>query len=373
MRLINILFFLLHYYAQSQVYTYSVYLNDNNLVKTFGRFERANKTDSIKANLNKYKNRLGFSFYKFAALTEKENTVKLKYIDSAFMHGSAPLCFKTLISKEDSLLIYNSYRRNYLGAYNKKLIKIIDSLYNRDQQCRVPWMAEEAAFDSFKSKISIPSNTVTLPALESTQKYYQKTIDSLARLVAQTDSSNFEALKKIVSKYGWPSAKLIGESYCNRPAADASIIIMHLGTTNRGYQIETLKKVIELCKKNEDSWQTAENLIFNLHQRFRKNFSEFSFLEIKNNHLNTDESLFSLFTMTTIMMQLPRERIEIKCKSVSLFNELKKEMLKLNVIISEINRKQNAGAVAKLEDSNFFHIKTEDISDDLVQYKINLK
>ncbi len=372
-----VIFLFISGFVYSQNYSYHNYLDDYNILSKFNIDIKNNNIDSLKYHLNNYKNRLGFTYYKCKALiaNHDSNSIQFNYIDSAFMRGMTPLCIDTHLKKFDSLQIYQSFKKNYLKSYNLKLINLVDSIHYKDQEYRqqidfeykhpfTPVMAKKK-LDSDK-KISFNKNN------------QQELIDSLWKLQKHTDSTNFIKLNEIINMYGWPSSILVGDYYCQRPGPDVTMLIIHLGDTKRDFQIATLKKVIELCENHEESWQYAEALIGGLHSKFSRNFSEFCFLVIKKNHLFAEESFFSIYNMSKILIN-SAGKIEIKCAKISLFDELKKAMLDINEIlpidsgIMKIREKYGMPPIQKFDKNSFLFIESTDLKDDVILYKISKK
>jgi len=305
----------------SQNYSYREYLNDKELLDKFDDYLENNKIDSFKISFNSYKYRLGYTYYKYKTILASFNSDpdQLKHLDSAFMRGMTPVCIDIYLNKFDSAKVYKSFKQNYLNSYNLELISLLDSIKYKDQQYRLLMDVE------YKKNPKLLANKLKNSSDTSKKNITnrdQARVDSLWQLQNLADSINHIQLKKIISNYGWPGAKLIGDFYCMRRAPDVSLLFIHLGNTKRDYQISTLKKVIELCKKQEDTWQTPELMIFGIHTKFSDDFSEFSFLEIKNNHLNEEKSFFSIYNMSK-MLKTSNPKIEIKCSKTFLFNELK--------------------------------------------------
>jgi hypothetical protein len=202
-------------------------------------------------------------------------------------------------------------------------------------------------------------------------------LDSLWKLQLRTDSSNLVKLDEIIDRYGWPGAKKVGDYYCQRPGPDVTMLFIHLGNTRRDYQINTLKKVIDLCKKQEDSWQNANSLIFGLHSKFSRDFSEFSFLQIEDNVIDKTGSFFSVYNMSEILINsMSKQKIEIKCAKRSLYNDLKQFMLSMNDLIPiserDIKRRKEQGVYGpkKLDEESFIFVESPDIKDNVIFYRI---
>lgn len=364
----------------SQEYSYQDFRNDHFVLFKAERLLREYKIDSVKMILPSYKNRLGFKYYQYKALVANfdSDSLQYKYLDSAFMRGMTPLCIDKYLYKFDSTRVNTSFKQNYLKAYDLRLINVIDSIHYKDQEYRQQLVIEvkkkEQKSTKQTSKPLDESDFINLNVQMKDQR-----IDSLKKLVHSTDSTNLIKLKEIINEYGWPGAKLVGEYYCQRPAPDVTMFFIHLGNTQREYQIANLKEVIELCKKQEEDWDNAQSLLFGIHTKFSREFSEFSFLFFENNHLDTVESYFSVYKMTEILMQSSTKKIEIKCANEIVYNELKQFMIRTCKIIP-INKKQNSimeelgYPIAKvLDESSFLFIESPELAPNSIQYKMTLK
>ena len=122
----------------SQNYTYQDYLHDREKLKVSNRFIREDKIDSLELNLSGYKDRLGFTYFQYKALTLAyvSDSNSTKYLDSAFMRGMTPTCLGKHLKKFDSAYVYTSFIKNYLKAYNPNLVNLVDSIHQRDQRYR---------------------------------------------------------------------------------------------------------------------------------------------------------------------------------------------------------------------------------------------
>jgi hypothetical protein len=226
-------------------------------------------------------------------------------------------------------------------------------------------------------------NTGSKKGVDGGQSFKIKTqskseaLDSLWKLQLHTDSLNIAKLNEIIDRYGWPGAKKVGDYYCQRPGPDVTMLFIHLGNTRRDYQINTLKKVIDLCQKQEDSWQNAGSLMFGLHTKFSRDFSEFSFLQIKDNVINKTESFFSVYNMSDILINsMSKRKIEIKCAKRSLYNDLKQFMQSMNDIIPVDERtvkwrkEQGLFGPKKLDEESFIFVESPEIKDNVIFYRI---
>ncbi len=359
----------------SQDYTYTDYLCDQKILKTNTRLINESKLDSVRLSLPDYKNRLGFNYFQYKALLANldSDSCQYKYLDSAFMRGMTPLCLGKHLKKFDSVYVLTSYKKNYLKAFDQNLINLIDSIHREDQIYRQQLSAQRGLpAEPQKKANAIQDGPKMLPLKKQTKK---EIMDSLSRLQVLTDSLNFATLNNIIIKYGWPGAKMVGVYYCERPAADVTILVKHLGIHKRDYQITTLRHVIELCKRQEESWANASTLLFNLHTRFRREFSEFSFLSIEDNHIMKEESFFSIQTMVGIMMDKSSDKIQIKCKKQLLYTELKEAMLAANdsgldQVQVKARKRLGLPLPESLDESSFEFIESPTLDDNVILYRM---
>ncbi len=361
----------------SQNYSYQNYLNDHATLLNINRHIRNNSIDSLKFDLLNYKNRLGFTYYQCKALiaNRDSDSNQLKFLDSAFRQGMTPLCIDKHLNKFDTAKVSASFKKNYLKSYNARLINVVDSIHYQDQKYRqqMTYWYDKPDVSSVDIKKAVDGQQ----SFKFKEQTKQQALDSLWKLQSRTDSTNLIKLNEIIDKYGWPGAKKVGDYYCQRPGPDVTIFFIHLGNTRRDYQISTLKKVIELCNKQEDSWQNASSLMFGLHTKFGKEFSEFSFLKIKNNQIDRQESFFSVYNMSEILINaMSKRKIEIKCAKISLYNDLKQFILSINELITiderDVKRRKEQGMFGpkKLDQDSFVYIESPDLQDNVILYKI---
>lgn len=333
----NLLFlFLINQICLSQNYDYTKYLFELKLAGKMYALEKSSSFDSIDHYLRKYENRLGYKYYYYRALVEnnKNSGKQMNYLDSAFRRGLGIKCMGKSARLFDSMTVAQSFQLNFLKAYDDKYIAELQRMNYLDQKHRaiIAGCTSKLMKESNQKEGGLGWDTLLF---SKEQKGLKKDLDSLWRLQNKLDSLNFSRLNELIAEKGWPSAKLIGLGECiEYKVPNPAIIVMHLGTAERTYQAENLKSVILLCLKNEESWGSAESLIFNIYHRFRLEYSEFSFLEIKNNNLNETKSFFALYQMAELLIKKPKEIIELKCKDIALFNEVKRSMLKVNTQIS---------------------------------------
>jgi len=373
----TLLFLILGGQVLSQTYSFQDYINDHKTLLNINRHIRNINTDSLKLDLVNYKNRLGFTYYQCRALIANHDSAsnQLKFLDSAFMHGMTPLCIDKHLNKFDTAKVSASFKKNYLRSYNPRLINLVDSIHYQDQKYRqqMTYWYNQPDVSSTDSKKVVD----TKQGFKFKEQTKQQALDSLWKLQSHTDSSNLVKLNEIVDKFGWPGAKIVGDYYCQRPGPDVTMFFIHLGNTRRDYQISTLKMVIELCKKQEDSWQNASSLIFGLHSKFARDFSEFSFLEIKDNNINKKESFFSVYNMSEMIINSgSHSKIQIKCAKTTLYNDLKEFMLSINELITiderDLKRRKEQGMFGpkKLDESSFSFIESPELKDNIIMYKI---
>jgi hypothetical protein len=351
----------------SQNYYFQDYLSDNETSFRLHRHIRNNNMDSLKLDLGNYKNRLGFTYYQCRTLIANSNSDpnQMRYLDSAFMLGMTPLCIEKHLRKFDSSTVHKSFKNNYLRAFNLRLINLVDSLHYKDQEYRQQMIYWYRQPDAASSTVKKPVDGNQQLNLKGPTK--EQVLDSLGKLQLRADSSNMVKLKEIIEKYGWPGAKKVGDYYCQRPGPDVTMFFIHLGNTRRDYQISTLKNVIELCKKQDESWESASSLMFGLHTKFAKEFSEFSFLKIKDDKITRDESFFSVYNMSQVLINsMSKPRIEIKCSKISLFNNLKQFMLSMNSVVPANDRTSSA---KDLDEDSFRFIESKDVADTVILYR----
>jgi hypothetical protein len=296
-----LLFMTLTFYGQN--YSYRTYLNDGEIA---GTIKQNFNVDTIQKYIGQFHDRLGYQYYLYQSVlkNQKDKKVAIKYLDTAFARGLDTLCVAPLIHQifGDSV-INKSHAQNFLKAYDLKLMKRLDSLVEQDQKYR------KLAF--------VKGKRVTIS-------------DSIKVEWKLTDSLNLVFLKALIKKEGYPTASKVGYDFCMfGHRTNPELIIRHLGTNERDYQIALLKQVVELCLKNEEHWQKIEGLQFNLHFRFSNSYSEFTTLYYKGKSLDVEESLFSLSQMANVL-QSPFQTVNIKCASARTFNELKAALLELN-------------------------------------------
>lgn len=367
------------HFSYAQNYTYRDFLSDQVLNKKLYRYAQHNLIDSLKLALPLSKNRLGFKYFQYKAQVANDvaDSLQYKYLDTAFMRGMTPLCIKTHLHKFDSARVYASFKKNYLKAYNPRLINVIDSMNYAVQDS---WHRVEAVKkENSKPKPDKKNGKDELSKTTLIHNDPAKEIAGLRKQQTLTDSLNFSLLNHFIERYGWPGANKVGEYYCQRSAPLVSNLVVNLGTNKRGYQIETLEKVIALCEKQQESWQTAESLILNLHRGFRRDFSGFSFLKIVGGRLDTEGSYFSMYMMAEQLVKHPSEKIELKCSNKTLFDDLQKEMLVISESISfeesDLNFFESVGLPkpAKLDAGSFLFIESPELAEDSVVYRISKK
>jgi hypothetical protein len=358
-----------------QIYSFEDYHNDNKILANISRHIRNDNMDSLDRELRGYRSRLGFTYYQCKALiaNSKSDASQLQYLDSAFMRGMTPLCLSPHLNKFDTAKVSAAFRKSYLRAYDLRLIYVIDSIHYKDQEYRQKIEYVNQQLDYASKQL----NTSEGPVKKIKIQTKQEIVDSLWKLQLRTDSSNMATLKEMIRKDGWPGAARVGDYYCQRPAADITTMFLHLGNTQREFQIVTLKHVIELCKIQQDSWQNASSLMFGLHSKFSQDFSEFSFLQIEDGKINKEESFFSVYNMAEMMINAySKKKIEIKCANVSLFNQLKQFMLSMNERISikerDVNWRKEQGfyGPAKLEEGSFAFIESPLLNGNTILYRI---
>ena len=358
----------------SQIYNYQDYLNDKKLEITLKRNIEIDNYDSLKINFKEYKNKLGFFIYEVKALLDTNKSAKLTYLDSAFMKGLTPLCLPIKFKDADSLTLNKSFKENYLKSYNIKLINIIDSIHYRDQYYR-----QLIALENREKSSASKMNTTINENVKSIQPNKKNKIKMLEELQRKTDSSNFVKLNEIITIYGWPSACKVGVYYCQRPAASVISILSNIDNSKINYLIGHMYNVINLCEKQEESWEVPEYLISKVNQRYRDDFHEFYFLKINKGNINLSDSYFSIYNMTIDLMCHPKEKIILKCKSYDIFEKIKNEMLLISdkhsfdaLYIKDL-RSVNYPIPEKINTNSIEFIESLDTDSNKVYYKFSLK
>lgn len=362
--------------ANSQNYKYIDYLNDNKLAIILRKNISENQIDSLKNNFSHYKNRLGFLYYEVKALTDTNHNNQLRYADSSFMRGLTPLCLPKYFVKKDSIYLQKSFSVNYLKSYNLRLVNIIDSINYRDQNYRQLIMREQEN----QKVINNNSNNTRKNQSETTNKNIGissiKLIEEWKILQKKTDSTNFIKFNQVIKEFGWPSASKIGVYYCQRPAPDPSLIIMNLDESKYSYKKDILKHIIELCERQEESWQVAEAIMRGIHSGLTSNYQEFPFLKVINGEINVEESFLSIYALSSILIHHPENKIVIKCKQNETFLDLKKNMLLVNdmkyfskQLLKDLER-DNFPNPKKLDDNSFLFEESSELNENEIMIKI---
>lgn len=356
----------------SQVYSYQDYLIDKQLEVKLRKNINNNEFDSLKLNFSSYKNKLGFLGYEIKSLIDTNKLNRLRYLDTSFMRGLTPLCLPKPYRDFDTLIVNQSFRKNYLKSFNIRLINIIDSIHYRDQYYRQLIALENKK----KLDINVKKSDKSLILLNNN---YKTKIKNYETLQDKTDSSNFVKLNETVKIYGWPSANKIGVYYCQRPAADITTILSNINDSKIDYLINQMYKVIDLCENHEESWQVPEWLINKVNQRYRDNFHEFLYLIISENKLDTSKSFFSIYNMSINLMCHPSEKIILKCTNRILFENIKNEMFKISknhefdkTYINDL-KSVHYPIPAKISESSIEYIEDKNIGQNKVYYKFSLK
>ncbi len=316
---------------QSEIYSYRQYLKDQKLEGEILSAFKIEKYDSVQAKLMRYRNRLGYNYYRMmAALLKVENDPYYKlYLDTAFSRGMETPCIGTLKKYFDETELNERKQKNYLHAYDRALAITIDSMCRLDQQYRkhILDLRGPSKFKQFAK-----TNDSLAPAQKLEEKIrIDKKVDSLMALQDPIDKSNQALLFKIINRDGWPSTKKIGRNYCTRMAPDPWMIVVHIKdpAENKKVQMQLATLLTELCEKNEQDWVIVETMIWSIHTRYRKEFSELSFIKIKNGKLDTTASFISLKQMAEAVVKNSTEQMEIKCKDKAVFEQIITELKKL--------------------------------------------
>lgn len=332
---------------RSQNYTYRMYLHDDDIA---GTIKNNFKKDTIQKYIGQFHDRLAYRYYLYQSVLTYSNdrNSAVKYLDTAFARGLDIPCMTPLIKQMFGDSIVNKSRaENYMTSFDLKLIQSIDSLHEQDQKYR-------------QLRTSAGKNQVRS--------------DSIMALWILTDSSNFAFLNALIQQDGYPTAKKIGYDVCRQGRVDAEIIIQHLGTKQRDFQIALLKQAVALCLKNEESWRKIDALQFNLHFRFCHSYSEFTFLSFKGKKLDVENSLFSLWVMAQFLQQSIKT-MYLKCGSESVFNELKATLVELNWSMPippgmEEYEKLGFASLKKIQENQIVFVKDKSVPKAKVFYKI---
>jgi hypothetical protein len=355
---LTIIIFLSNGALLSQNYDYAKFFAEKKLEGKILLSKKKNNFDSVDYYLSKYENRLGYFYHYYKALVEnhKGSAVQMKYLDTAFRKGMAIHCMGDDYSLFNSDAVYKSHALNFLKDYDEDYILQLQRMDYQDQKYR-------------------PTINAYVNKPESKKEQKKKDIDSLWSLQNKLDSINFRRLKQLISEKGWPSAKLIGITQCDGYKAPLpDVLVIHMGIGERKYQVEILKRVIQLCLTNEESWHTAEFMVFNIYQRSRRQFNEFLLLETENNKVNEEKSFFALYQMSETLIKKPAEIIELKCKDVALFNDIERCMLKVNTQI-QISGLQDLYAELgrtrpeHLNESRFRFIEDKELEENAVLFR----
>lgn len=282
----------------AQMYTYSVYLNDQRLQNSFFDALRINDKGKAQHCLNNYKNNIGFypHLMKAIILHQKKDTCYATALKKAFRQGFDVRFIQPFygFNRIDSLKHAAWFKENYLADFNHTIIFQMDSLIKEDQRHR--------------------------GYLERDKCIHPHLRDSLMQLQLPVDKSNQKFFLNYIQTKGFPTALVVGDYFSGVTPIDAYLILMHMGTEQREVQLSILNNNYQLCLKQRESWGKLQCLQFNLHNRFKDDWSEFSGLYIKKNKLETDASFFSLHVMAQITSQVPGYRLQIKVKEKELAN-----------------------------------------------------
>jgi hypothetical protein len=277
----------------AQNYTFQTHLQDEKLQTLF--FNQVTQSNFLEAQKTyaKYQNKIGFytHYMKAILLHQKGDTSYLSSLVKAFRQGYDMKFLGQQYSfyPIDTLKITTLFKKYYLQDFDKTAILQIDSLLKKDKLYRQ------------QTKCVSPSM-----------------YDSLMKLQAKIDNSNQLFLEHYIQTKGFPTALKIGDFFIGITPLDPYIILAHMATTKRDFQLKMLNTNYQLCLQQKESWEKLSTLMFNLHHRFRNEYSEFSGLFIKNNQLNYDKSCFSLIVMARILSQLTDYRFVVKVNNQKL-------------------------------------------------------
>jgi hypothetical protein len=371
---IVLLIFLLSQMCLSQNYTYDKHLSELKLEGKMNSLCQNNNLDSITFYLSKYENRLGYKYYYFKALLANHTVSgeQINYLDSAFRRGLSIKCMGKELRLFDSAAVFKSFQLNYLKGYDEKYRAELQWMEDLDQKYR-PAIGEY--MDKLKTDLHSTDGSFIRDTLLYTkeQRATKRVIDSLRQLQDKFDSMNFTKWNQLIAEKGWPGAKRVGMTECFSSKLPApAVLVMHNGTSEH-YVIEYLKQVILLCLNNEDSWRNAETLIFYLYnsKRLRRQYFEFSFLEFENKKVQEVKSFFAIYQMSELLIKNPTETIEIKCKDVEAFNDVKHCMLKVNRQIPLLGLQRTYLEIGRqrpdyLSESRFLFVQDKEMEKDKI-------
>ncbi len=274
----------------AQNYTYQTYLKDEKLQGIFFNQIAESKFSDAQKTYTKYQNKIGFYPHYMKAILQhqKGDTNYLSSLTKAFRQGYDMkfLGKDYSFNPHDSLKLTKRFKENYLQDFDKATILQIDSLIKQDQFYR-----------------------------KQTNCLNPRMYDSLMRLQTKIDETNQLFLENYITTKGFPTALKIGDYFLGITPLDPYVILAHMGTSKRAIQLNILKTNYQMCLQQKESWEKLSTLVFNLHHRFRNEYSEFSGLFIQNNQVDYDKSLFSLVVMGRILSQLTDYRFVIKANN----------------------------------------------------------
>lgn len=338
------------YSAYGQNYSFKNFLEDSKLREKIENYSSYFEKDSLFIHLKEYKDKLRYQGYLYQSilLNRRSDTSWKNKLDTSFALGLSYPCIRQGMFKEnDSSYIQRSYKNNYLNAFDKSYLTVIDSLQVEDQR--------------YRGSI-----------VQGMEKHLK---DSLLFLQASIDKSNFNFYKKLIESKGWPSFKKVGGQSCSFKSANPNMVIVHLGVKEREFQISLIQKLVELCEKQEEDWGNIIWLLSNLYYR-PQDYSEYSLLKFKNTKLEKEASQFAFYCMTELLVKMPSKRLVLKCQNKELFEDIKKHMLEMNswVIIpyvdEEMAKELHIAVPKKLDTDYFIFEENKSLSYDQVFFKI---
>ncbi len=321
----------------AQNYTYQTYLKDEKLQGLFFKQIAESKFLEAQKTYSKYQNKIGFYPYYMKAILQhqKGDSNYAGNLTKAFRQGYDMkfLGKDYSFNPYDSLKLTKRFKENYLQDFDRTTVLQIDSLIKQDQFYR-----------------------------KQTSCVSPRMYDSLMKLQTKIDESNQLFLENYITTKGFPTALKIGDYFSGITPLDPYIILAHMGTSKRTIQLTILKTNYQLCLQQKESWEKLSTLVFNLHHRFRNEYSEFSGLYIQNNQVDYDKSLFSLVVMGRILSQLTDYRFVIKANNQLLASHFIEAFSKSFSLV-EIDYDPNLLAILKAENIPQPQRPTKDLID----------
>jgi hypothetical protein len=351
-----VVFFLFIKALMCQQYTYTNYLNDQKMQSTFFANLVQNNFVEAEKNLAKYKNTIGFypHLMKAILLHHQKDTSCWKALAKAFRQGFNKNFLQVSygFEKSDSVQINALFHQNYLKDFNPTLILQMDSLVKEDQRFR--------------------------GLIEKDKCMSSHIHDSILALQSPIDIRNQRFLLAHIQQFGFPTALKVGDYFSGVTPVNPYLIFMHMGNTQRDIQIQVLKANYQLCLQQHESWGKLHALQFNLHHRFKTDWSEVSGLYIEKNKVDTEASFFSLHILAQITSQLPNAKLAIKCKNRKVANSFMKAFLvasnfvneEIDDFMVELAKKMSLTVPKALSKNDIVTIIDSSVAENTIIYKI---